>query len=81
MASRYEWYPAGVSFGSFTFQMYITDLDCGIVYKISKFSDDTKAGGKVLTTDDCDTIQLDVVNLSTCSATSVLQMLMKLSVK
>ena len=54
LASRYQWCPAGVSFEPFIFEMYITDLDCGIVYKISEFSDDTKAGGKVLTTDDCD---------------------------
>ena len=47
--------------------MYINDLDCGIVSKISIFADNTKLDGKILTRDDCDAIQRDLDNLSAWS--------------
>ncbi len=59
--------PQGSVLGPLLFLIYINDLDCGIVSKISKFADDTKLGGKVLTTDDCKAIQRDLDNLSTWS--------------
>ena len=47
--------------------IHIKDLDCGITSKISKFADDTKLGGKVVTRNDCEAIQRDLDNLSTWS--------------
>ena len=59
--------PQGSVLGPLLFLLYINDLDCGIVSRLSKFADDTKLGGKVVTRDDCDAIQRDLDNLSTWS--------------
>lgn len=59
--------PQGSVLGPLLFLIYINDLDCGITTKISKFADDTKIGGKALTTGDCEIIQKDLDNLSTWS--------------
>ena len=50
--------------GPTLFLIYINDLDCDLVSKISKFADDTKVGGKAYTREDCETIQRDLNKLS-----------------
>ena len=56
--------PQGSVLGPTLFLIYINDLDCGLVSKISKFADDTKLGGKAYTRENCELIQSDLDKLS-----------------
>ena len=56
--------PKGAVLGLILFILYINDLGTGLSTFISKFADDTKVGGKALTTADCEIIQKDLDSIT-----------------
>ncbi len=46
--------------GPIVFIIYINDLEAGLKPSLSKFADDTKDGGRALTTAECEVIQKDL---------------------
>ena len=55
--------PQGSVPGSTLFIIYVNDLEGNLLSKVAKFADDTKFGGKVICTEDCDRIQEDLKKL------------------
>ena len=56
--------PQGSVLGSVLFLIYVNDIDDGLVCKVSKFADDTKIASKVTTTQDRETLQSDLDQLT-----------------
>ena len=52
--------PQGTISGPVLFIIFIDDLDKNVLSNISKYANDTKFGGKVLTELECQQIQLDL---------------------
>ena len=55
--------PQGSVLGPTLFIIYVNDLKGNLLSKVAKFGDDTKLGGKVICTEDCDRIQGDLNKL------------------
>ena len=53
----------GLVLGPTLFIIYVNDLEDNLVSKVAKFADDTKLGGKLICTEDCDRIQDDLNKL------------------
>ena len=56
--------PQGSVLGPVLFLIYVNDIDDGLVCKVSKFADDTKIASKVTTTQDRETLQSDLDQLT-----------------
>ena len=54
--------PQGSVLGPTLFFIYVNDLEGKLLPKVAKFADNTKLGGKVICTEDCDKIQEDLKN-------------------
>ena len=56
--------PQGSVLGPTLFLIYVNDLESDLVSKVAKFADDTKLGGRVISSEDCNKIQDDLNKLS-----------------
>ena len=55
--------PQGSVLGPTLSLIHVNDLESNLQSKIAKFADDTKLGGKIICTEDCDKIQKDLYKL------------------
>ena len=63
-----EWSASRVNFGTSSFfDIYINDLNIGIISSILKFADDTKMYGRVSTNEGVDTVRKDLKSLNVWS--------------
>ena len=63
----YSGVPQGSVLGPLLFLIYISDIDEGIVSRLSKFADDTKLYGKVSSAELVDQIRNDLLKISSWS--------------